>query len=65
MRNRKKDNLTNDKIVLPMMGQPAMKSIGQKYHATMCKLKKEETRDKWLEAKKKHLDKMDKCNMNG
>eukprot|EP00957_Ditylum_brightwellii_P043620 3306486-Ditylum_brightwellii.AAC.2 len=47
------------------MGQPAMKGIGQKSHATRCKLKKEENWNKWLEAEKKQLDEMNKCNMYG
>eukprot|EP00957_Ditylum_brightwellii_P180113 13720336-Ditylum_brightwellii.AAC.1 len=36
------NDLTSDKIVLAIKGQPAMKSIGQKSHATGFKLKKEE-----------------------
>eukprot|EP00957_Ditylum_brightwellii_P183437 13973058-Ditylum_brightwellii.AAC.1 len=47
--NQEKDDLTNNEIVLAIMGQPAMKNIGKKSHATRCKLKKEENWDEWLE----------------
>eukprot|EP00957_Ditylum_brightwellii_P004989 379605-Ditylum_brightwellii.AAC.1 len=57
------DDLTNGKIVLATKGQTTMKSIGQKSHATRCKLKKEENWDEWLEAEKKQLDEMNKCNL--
>eukprot|EP00957_Ditylum_brightwellii_P046660 3541051-Ditylum_brightwellii.AAC.1 len=38
-------NLTDNGIVLAIKGKTAMESIGQKSHATKCKLKKEENWD--------------------
>eukprot|EP00957_Ditylum_brightwellii_P201858 15327553-Ditylum_brightwellii.AAC.1 len=59
------DDLTNDEIVLAIIGQSAMKGIGQKSHTTRSTLKKEAGWDGWLAAEKKQLDNMHKCQMYG